>query len=482
MANRKNRKKPNRFNVRKRQETLMENEILVTYKDIDHKDLETFDITDHYDNYYYPTWTNDKWKQLPLAWKQAYAYHQRNQKVFEIEDTLVSLLSPMTTTIDQVDKSKLKGLPKAFIIDVQNSVMKTFFCCPKEKLDNFLELLVDENLEASQFYNDSFAWYGVQSILIYFEDVNGNLCDPTDFHNLCFVVKCCCDVNAKTLEEDELYHRSALGDPMRKYDIAQLRLFRAEDNFKVFINEEHKPTNFEIITIEDLLLDQIDTLCKEKDISETARNTYSNAYLRAIGELDIISGDGSMPNHYIASSEADKLKQIRETLLVPLIPKTELTQNISVCRRILTSNLVVSFLKAYTEKQLVSKSYRSVHPVFSKKKKNRGKTQSYSYITIDSESLTTLKSERRNTVRRSERYQTTVEKTMGYRWVREGTPQGLKDDEEIYDISEDTVSGIIKYKVKRPISGYTRNAHLPKRSESEDTPPKRAITKVKSFF
>lgn len=476
--------KSNKFNVRSRDCTLMENEILYTYKDIDHNDLENFDIMDHHSYYKYPTWTNDKWKQLPLAWKQAYAYHQRNQKVFQLEDRLVSFLLPMMTTVDQIDKAKLKGLPKAFIVDVQHSTVNNFFCVEEEMFDNFLDYLIDNDVENSQqtaFFNEHYATFGINSILIYFEDETGNICDPTEFSNICFVSKILCDKNSKSLRDCPFYNKHPLGDPMRDYDIAQLRLFRGEDNFKVFEHDTEKPNNFELSTIEETLMSKIDAICKEKDIGENARNSYSNAYLRAVGELKCNGDDSTILDHLFSEKEEDRLDSIRKTLLVPLLQKSEITNSISVCRRILASNLVISFLKAYTDKQVISSSYNAIHPLHRNRKRNRGKTQTYSYITIDSDSLTTLKRERRNTVRRSERYQTQVAKTMGYRWVREGTPQGLRENEDIYDIVEDTVTGVVKYKVKRPIQGYTRNAHLPKKLESE-TAPKRSTTKVKSFL
>ena len=248
--------------------------------------------------------------------------------------------------------------------------------------------------------------------------------------------------------------------------------------------------NFNLSTIEDLLMFDIDKLCSKFDIDDDARNSYSNAYLRAVGRfmfdhLDHLDLDKLPKTIYGTEFEDQKhLNNVRDTLLTPLVPKTGCVKGFKVARQILTCNLVMSFLKAITEKQIISTQKRAIHPSLRGRKKNKksNRTNNYSYITIDSETLTSLKRERRNTVRKSERYQTQVADTMGFRWVREGTPQGLREDEDIYDIVENISTGIIKYKVKRPIQGYTRNAHLPKRAESENPTPQKSTTKVKSFL
>ena len=487
MQKRRNNKQKKKWNVRSREQSLIENEINGTFRDIDHDNLENFDCQVGYDfPLRYREWTNSKWSQLPMVTKQAYAYHQRNLKVFEIESKLVSFLLPKRTTIDEIDKSKLKGLPKAFVVDVSRS-------------QNLLCSMVDLEKDNFDFYGSSFP-YALNSLLIYFEDQNGNLCNAEDHHRICVIAQYPHDPSVKEYDQDFLLNRYDHHDPRRRYDVAQARLFYTQDAFAIWRAEEHKDTNYDLTTVEEMILSDLDRMCAEGQFSEEDMTNYSPNYIQSVfsyfasgAEKTGLPSDATdLIIDKVITGNPKYLNRIRDLLLTPVFTNNECGADVAssalICRRIATSNLVNAFLKSLTEEQVISSQVRSFHPVMRNKKRNKvkGNPISYSYVTIDSDKLATLKRERKDSVRRSERYQTQVAETMGYRWVREDTPQGLKADEDIFDIVEDTVTGVVKYKVKRPVKAYTRNKHLPPRrnpqsvvSDSDD--PKAQITRVKSF-
>lgn len=482
MPKRKNNrpKRNKKWNVRSREQSLIENEINSTFRDINHDDLENFDCQDGYDfPIRYRDWTNSKWSQLPLVTKQAYAYHQRNLKVFEIEERLTSFLLPKRTNINDLDKSKLKGLPKAFVIDVSKS-------------QNLICSMNDLEKQRYDFTSSSYP-FALNSMLIYFEDQNGNLCDPQDHHRICVIAQYPHDPKVREYEEDYLLNRYSQQDPRRPYDVAQARLFHTQDCFAIWRAEEHKDTNYDLTTVEEMILPSLDEMCALGQFSEEDMTNYTAKYLQAVYLYFAQSSTvDSLPQEMkdfvsdkMLSGDTRYLNNIRNLLLTPIFTNNDVGDDIMsstlLCRRITTSNLVNSFLKSLTEEQVISSQVRSFHPVLkNRKKKVKGNPISYSYVTIDSNKLATLKRERKSTVRRSERYQTQVEETMGYRWVKENTPQGLKDNEDIFDIKE-SKTGAILYKVKRPVSGYTRNRHLPKKVTELVDKPTATVTKVKSF-
>ncbi len=498
----KNRKRRSFNDVRSREyPTLVELEVMQTFP----PQLVTKDLTfDAGENCLYREWTNLKWNGLPFAMKSAIAYHHKHQKVFVLESKLIDFLIPKRVVVNDLDREKLKGLPKSFILDLSVA-------------DNLLTIMPKENQGLIDLNTLSFP-LGISGVLVYFEDKEGNLCEPQNYHSICMKAHYLINPNCKHLE-DAFVNAHPEGHPNRHYDIARMRLFDNEDNFRVFTEEEWKERSFSVLTLEEYKLAEIDNYCDQNEITEDARLSYSDAYLRAcynylvsnnieldrkMHDLDKILRFGEnysdLRNIGIAkegldnwlaeriangeNSWSDVLKYIRKILLTPLIDLDHISSDdhkahCFMSRRIVTTNIVLSFLKSLTEEQIISSKKRSFHPLTANRKRNRNSIHptTYSYITIDTQQLTTLRRARKSAVRRSERYQTQVEGFSAFRWV---TDEKLGVDEDIFDLRENK-TGTILYKVKRSITGYTRNKHLPKKKEIVAIENKRSVTKVKSF-
>lgn len=480
----KNRKRNKRISVRTRKHhCLIENEVNYTFKWIKPDDLS---FADSGAKNRYREWTNQKWNSLSLSAKQAVAYHQRNQKLFVLEEKLVDFLLPKTVSLSEIDREKLKGLPKCFIIDLSDS-------------NNMLTPINTEEERNTPVDMDKMSYpHSMNSIIVHFEDESGNLCNPEEYHNIC--VRSMFAHNPKYPRFTEDPHFSNLDfNPARDYDTARNRLFLIHDEFSLSDKipfphwqsdsaEFSYGSDFEITTVEENSLGELDVYCDQLGIQESARLSYSDAYLRsaylwfvnkntpnssldyAMRDLHSLIGSGWESNPQL-------LKSIRKLLLSPIIH--DFSSDPKCLRRLLTVNIVTSFFKSLTEEHLIQTKKKSFSPILrtkSRREQTKHLAPIYSYITIDTAKLALLKKERKSAVRRSERYQTQVEGFSAFRWVGDNK---LIPDEDIFDLRESKV-GTILYKVKRPISGYTRNKHLPKRDKVSNSPRKK-IVRVKSF-
>lgn len=464
MPKRRNNRKTKKHNIRKRELTYIENEIEHINPLLNRKTLE-LEVRDNYEQYYQLI-MYQKWLSMTDGQKQAVRYHLENNKVFSLEGTVIDFLQPKGTKYDEIDFSSpsIKSLPKAFVMDL--SECRNMFTTD----DNDWE---DPSSHLQQMFMFS---TGIDSTLVYFTDKNGDLCEINSTCDVNIIAKYRYNPTMGTAEEDLAYTQFKETLDM-KLGLKHL-LFDREDAFRSWHTEESLPANYSFQTLEEVRLPQIDQICDELGIEEHAREIYSNAYLRAIGtELF-----GDMYRQAIAGSdEKTIISLLRKTLLTPIIGG-EYRDSLLICRRLLVKNIVFSFLKALSKDLVMPKRTFGAHPIHRSRKKNKNNPsyKPYTYITIDADRLLTLRRERKSKVRKSEQYQTQVEKTMGYRWVKEDTPQGLKENEDIYDIME-SKTGAILYKVKRPVRGYTRNAHLPMRSENVDQ-PKQKTMRVRNIF
>ena len=485
--------------------TLVEIEVMRTFSPkLVNKDL-TFDAGE---DCRYREWTNSKWNGLPLPMRSAITYHHKHQKVFALDSKLIDFLIPKRVVINDIDRDKLKGLPKSFILDLSVA-------------DNLLTVMPKENQGIIDLNSLSYP-HAINGVLVYFEDKDGNLCEPQNYHSICMKAHYGYDPKYKHCE-DAFANAHPKGHPNRHYDIARMRLFNNDDNFRVFTEEEYKEKDFSVLTLEEYKLAEIDNYCDQHEISEEARFAYSDAYLKACYDylLSKDTGNEVLDNKmhqfdqilkhsqshcdlrnigitqegfdsWLADRKADGggnpwssvLRSIRKLLLTPLInldhiPSDDHKAQCLISRRIVTTNVVLSFLKALTEEQVITSKKRSFHPLTANRKRNKNSLHptTYSYITIDTQQLTTLRRARKSAVRRSDRYQTQVEGFKAFRWV---TDEKLEVDEDIFDLRENKI-GTILYKVRRSITGYTRNKHLPKKKASETIEKKRSVTKVKSF-
>ena len=503
---RNNGRKRRSFDVRKREyPTLVELEAMQTFSPQLVKQDLTFDSGE---NCRYREWTNRKWEQLTPSIKSAIVYHHRNQKLFALDSKLIDFLIPKRVVINDIDRDKLKGLPKCFILDLSVAT-------------NLLTTMPKEDQNIIDLNSLSFP-LAINSVMVFFEDKDGNLCEPQNYHSICIKAHYSYDPKHRHYE-DAFASTRYKGHPDRHYDIAYMRLFTNEDNFRVFNEEEYKEKSFSVLTLEEYKLAEIDNYCDEHEILEEARSAYSDAYLRACYDFLLSKDTGNevldhqmhqfdqilkhCDNHgdlrNIGISEeglndwlgeqkekgrvnpwGSVLSSIRKLLLTPLInldhiPSSDHKAQCFMSRRIVTTNIVLSFLKALTEEQVITSKKRSFHPLTANRKRNRNSAHptTYSYITIDTQQLTTLRRARKSAVRRSDRYQTQVGGFKAFRWVTDGK---LESDEDIFDLRENKI-GTILYKVRRPITGYTRNKHLPKQKVIETITDNRSITKVKSF-
>ena len=509
---RRNNNRKRRFDdVRSREyPSLVEIEVMRTFTPkLVNEDL-TFDAGE---NCRYREWTNLKWNRLPLPMKSAIVYHHKHQKVFALDSKLIDFLIPKRVVINDIDRDKLKGLPKSFILDLSVA-------------DNLLTVMPKENENIINLNSLSYP-AAINSVLVYFEDKDGNLCEPQNYHSICMKGHYAYDPKYRHYE-DAFANAHPKGHPNRHYDIARMRLFKNEDNFRVFTGEEYKEKDFSVLTLEEYKLAEIDNYCDDHEISEEARFAYSDAYLKACydyllskdtgnevldnkmhqfdqilqhcdnyGDLRNIGISQEGLNDWIGEQKekgrvnpwSTVLGSIRKLLLTPMIDLDDIQYSTStkydhkaytlMSRRIVTTNVVLSFLKALTEEQVITSKKRSFHPLSANRKRNKNSIHptTYSYITIDTQQLTTLRRARKSAVRRSERYQTQVEGFKAFRWV---TDEKLEVDEDIFDLRENKI-GTILYKVKRSITGYTRNRHLPKQKVIETITENRSVTKVKSF-
>lgn len=508
MTKRRRNNRRRTYDVRRREyPSLVEIEVMNTFRPHLVKQDLTFDAGE---NCRYREWTNRKWNGLPLIMKSAVVNHHRNQKVFALDSKLIDFLIPKRVVINDIDRDKLKGLPKSFILDLSSA-------------DNLLTIMPKENQNIIDLNSISFP-LAVNSVMVFFEDKEGNLCEPQNYHSVCIKAHYTYDPKYRHYE-DAFANKRPQGHPDRHYDIAYMRLFTNEDNFRVFKEEEYKEKPFSVLTLEEYKLAEIDNYCDQHEISEEARFAYSDAYLKACYDylLSKDSGNevldnkmhqfdqilkhcdnyGDLRNIGITQEGLDKwvaeqkakggenawssvLKSIRKLLLTPMIdlqniPNTKYDHKAHtlMSRRIVTTNIVLSFLKSLTEEQVITTEKRSFHPLTVNRKRNRNSIHptTYSYITIDTQQLTTLRRARKSAVRGSDRYQTQVEGFKAFRWV---TDEKLGGDEDIFDLRENKI-GTILYKVKRSITGYTRNKHLPKKKVLETMLESRSVTKVKSF-
>ena len=502
MKRRNNGRKRRAFDVRKREfVSLIELETMNTFKPSQVKKDLTFDSGE---DCRYREWTNRKWEQLTPSMKSAVVYHHKNQKVFALEGKLIDFLLPKEVSISDLDRDKLKGLPKCFILDLQHA-------------ENLISILPEEGQNIITMNEQSFP-HAINGVMVFFEDKEGNLCEPQDYHRICMRAHYAYDPNHRHYENATAKVRPQ-GHPDRHYDIAYKRLFQNEDNFSVCLREGYKEKSFSILTLEEYKLAEIDNYCDEHEISEDARFAYSDAYLRACYQFLInkVTGNKALDNQmrkldtvirhsdnhgdlrnigitdqalgdWLTEQKENKylvpiLTTIRKMLLTPMIDFADGHPNpvsILLPRRLVTSNIVLAFLKSLTEEQVITTEKRSFHPLSANRKRKRKSYQpiTYSYITIDTQQLTTLRRERKSSVRRSDRYQTKVNGFKAFRWVTDGK---LEQREDIFDLRENK-TGTILYKVRRAVTGYTRNSHLPKKKKLfDDDLERRTVTKVKSF-
>ena len=503
---RNNNRKRRTFDVRKREfPSLVELEAMQTFPPkLVNKDL-TFDATEYSR---YREWTNRRWEQLTPSMKSAIVYHHKHQKVFALDSKLIDFLIPKRVVINDIDRDKLKGLPKSFILDLSVA-------------DNLLTVMPKDHQNIIDLNSLSYP-HAINSVMVFFEDKDGNLCEPQDYHSICIKAHYAYDPKHKHYE-DAFANAHPKGHPNRHYDIAYMRLFTNVDNFRVYNEGEHKERSFSVLTLEEYKLAEIDNYCDDHEISEEARFAYSDAYLKACYDyllskdtgnevldnkmhqfdqiLQHCDGYGDLRNIGISQEGLNDwigeqkgkgrvnpwssvLSSIRKLLLTPLIdlqniPSDDHKAQCFMSRRIVTTNIVLSFLKALTEEQVITNKKRSFHPLTANRKRNRNSAHptTYSYITIDTQQLTSLRRARKSAVRRSDRYQTQVEGFKAFRWV---TDEKLVTDEDIFDLRENKI-GTILYKVRRSITGYTRNRHLPKQKVIETITENRSVTKVKSF-
>lgn len=475
MPKRRNNRKTKRYNIKKRATNYIENEIEHINPLLNRKTLE-LGVRNDYDEFY-QIMMHRKWHSMTNGQKQAVSYHIENNKVFSLEEKVVDFLLPKCTKFDEIDLSNksIKSLPKAFILDLSEG--RNMFTCD-DGLWTVEELWENDGWE-DMFNQRSMFPTGINSVLVFFTDKDNNLCEINSTCDVNIIAKYKRNPKYGHEEEDERYvHFETTLD--KKVGLEHL-LFDREDAFKSWQTDDDDsvyPANYSFQTLEEVRMAFIDTICDDLGIEEHARESYSNAYLRAVGK----SLFGDTYEAVIGESDdqtANKL--MRKTLLTPIIGG-EYKDNLLICRRLLVKNIVFSFLKALSKDLVLPKRVLGSHPIHRSRKKNKNNPshKPYTYITIDADKLLTLRRERKSQVRKSEQYQTQVKKTMGYRWVKEDTPKGLKENEDIYDIME-SKTGAILYKVKRPVSGYTRNAHLPKRNV-ETPPPKSKVVRVRNII
>ena len=417
----------------------------------------------------------DKWQSIPDSRKQAIRYHQRKSKVFSLSTKVKDFLIPKTIYIENIDFGKLPNLPSAFVIDLSEG-SNMFAISPNRD--------IDAQMDITEIYN-SCCPHSLNSCLVYFEKDNA-LGSPQSFDKIVIVAKYVNDPLVENIDEDPVYQKWARGGKdlyAAKQGVRHL-LFDCEDAFSVSQDPTLKDgdTDYEIETIEEIKLAEIDSICEEMGILESAREVYSDAYIRVFIDNFILDTDQFGNSIKNLLSEREILEMGRKVLLSPIISNfldMEKHEKLRMARMVLTNNLVLAFLKALSEEVVVSNPTHSVHPMVRNRKSLRGQPNNnpYSYITIDADRLVSFKRKRKQSVRRSDRYQTEVEATTGARWV---TDEKLGADEEIYDLKESTKTGKILYKVRRPVRSYVRNGHLPKR-KAEDNSPLPKVTKVRNI-